>query len=290
MIYTEQEGTERSQAHLRRAEQRLERYRTPGTKHPIYDFLFEYYPVRPTHLKSWHPGFGAALAGDPPHAQWRDYHRTACGVELDLAAFWQRRGSAIDYIGNLLSRTAARPARFDCFGLHEWAMVYRTDNPRHDLPLRLGQARTNEVVEKHNLRCSHYDAYRFFTPPARPLNLTVLRREDQPECDQGGCVHVTMDLYKWAWKLGPLVPGELLHECFDLAIAARELDMEASPYDCRDWGLGVVAIETTAGKNEYVRRQRVLAERAEPIRHRLINIVDDVQRARLDGYGASLHT
>lgn len=290
MIYTEQEWTERSQAHLRRAEQRLERYRNPGTKHPIYDFLFEYYPVRPTHLKSWHPGFGAALAGDPPHAQWRDYHRTARGVELDLAAFWQRRGSAIDYIGNLLSRTAARPARFDCFGLHEWAMVYRTDNPRHDLPLRLGQARTNEVVEKHNLRCSHYDAYRFFTPPARPLNLTVLRREDQPECDQGGCVHVTMDLYKWAWKLGPLVPGELLHECFDLAIAARELDMEASPYDCRDWGLGVVAIETTAGKNEYVRRQRVLAKRAEPIRHRLINIVDDVQRARLDGYGASLHT
>lgn len=290
MIYTEQEWTERSQAHLQRAEQRLERYRNPGTKHPIYDFLFEYYPVRPTHLKSWHPGFGAALAGDPPHAQWRDYHRTARGVELDLAAFWQRRGSAIDYIGNLLSRTAARPARFDCFGLHEWAMVYRTDNPRHDLPLRLGQARTNEVVEKHNLRCSHYDAYRFFTPPARPLNLTVLRREDQPECDQGGCVHVTMDLYKWAWKLGPLVPGELLHECFDLAIAARELDMEASPYDCRDWGLGVVAIETTAGKNDYVRRQRALAERAEPIRHRLINIVDDVQRARLDGYGASLHT
>ena len=290
MIYTEQEWTERSQAHLQRAEQRLERYRNPGTKHPIYDFLFEYYPVRPTHLKSWHPGFGAALAGDPPHAQWRDYHRTARGVELDLAAFWQRRGSAIDYIGNLLSRTAARPARFDCFGLHEWAMVYRTDNPRHDLPLRLGQARTNEVVEKHNLRCSHYDAYRFFTPPARPLNLTVLRREDQPECDQGGCVHVTMDLYKWAWKLGPLVPGELLHECFDLAVAARELDMEASPYDCRDWGLGVVAIETTAGKNDYVRRQRALAERAEPIRHRLINIVDDVQRARLDGYGASLHT
>ncbi|MEY8209323.1 hypothetical protein [Corynebacterium sp. MNWGS58] len=290
MIYTEQEWTERSQAHLQRAEQRLERYRNPGTKHPIYDFLFEYYPVRPTHLKSWHPGFGTALAGDPPHAQWRDYHRTARGVELDLAAFWQRRGSAIDYIGNLLSRTAARPARFDCFGLHEWAMVYRTDNPRHDLPLRLGQARTNEVVEKHNLRCSHYDAYRFFTPPARPLNLTVLRREDQPECDQGGCVHVTMDLYKWAWKLGPLVPGELLHECFDLAIAARELDMEASPYDCRDWGLGVVAIETTAGKNDYVRRQRALAERAEPIRHRLINIVDDVQRARLDGYGASLHT
>ena len=290
MIYTEQEWTSHAADHLQRAEDRLARYRNPGKKHPIYDFLFEYYPVRPTHLKTWHPGFGSALEGNPPHEDWRDYRRSERGVELDLEAFWQRRGSAIDYIGHLLTRTAARPARFDCFGLHEWAMVYRTKNPRHDLPLRLGAEGTNDLVDKHDLRCTHYDAFRFFTPPARPLNITVLGREDQPECDQRGCVHVTMDLYKWAWKLGPLVPGELLHQCFDLAIAARELDMEASPYDCRAWGLGVVAIETTAGKTEYVRRQRELAARAEPIRHRLINIVDNAQRARLGGYGASLHT
>ncbi|WP_049167594.1 hypothetical protein [Corynebacterium propinquum] len=290
MIYTEQEWTSHAAKHRQRAEDRLARYRNPGKKHPIYDFLFEYYPVRPTHLRTWHPGFGTVLEGNPPHADWRDYRRSERGVELDLEAFWQRRGCAIDYIGDLLTRTAARPARFDCFGLHEWAMVYRTKNPRHDLPLRLGAEGTNDLVDKHDLRCTHYDAFRFFTPPARPLSITVLGREDQPECDQGGCVHVTMDLYKWAWKLGPLVPGELLHECFDLAIAARELDMEASPYDCRAWGLGVVAIETTAGKNEYVARQRELAARAEPIRHKLINIVDNAQRARLGGYGASLHT
>ena len=190
MFYTEQKWTSHAAEHRQRAEDRLARYRNPGKKHPIYDFLFEYYPVRPTHLRTWHPGFGTVLEGNPPHADWRDYRRSERGVELDLEAFWQRRGCA------------------------------------------------NDVVDKHDLRCTHYDAYRFFTPPARPLNITVLGREDQPECDQGGCVHVTMDLYKWAWKLGPLVPGELLHECFDLAIAARELDMEASPYDCRAWGLG----------------------------------------------------
>lgn len=55
-------------------------------------------------------------------------------------------------------------------------------------------------------------------------------------------------------------------------------------------GLAWLPSKLPQEKNEYVRRQRVLAERAEPIRHRLINIVDDVQRARLDGYGASLHT
>lgn len=290
MIFTEQEWTAQADAHLARAEERLDRYRNPGMKHPVYDFLFEYYPVRPTHLKRWHPGVGSAMQGDPPHAHWRDYHRTERGVELNAQSLWQRRGSAIGYIRDLLARTAERPARFDCFGLHEWAMVYRSEAPRHDLPLRLGAKGTNEVVEKHDLRCTHYDAFRFFTPPARPLNITVLNREDQLDCDQGGCVHVTMDLYKWAWKLGPLVPGELLHQCFDLAVSARELDMEASPYDCRDWGLGVIAVETTAGKNEYVARQRQLAARAEPLRHRLINIVDHAQRARLGSYGASLHT
>lgn len=87
-----------------------------------------------------------------------------------------------------------------------------------------------------------------------------MTREGQPDSDQAGCVHATMDLYKWAWKLGPLVPGELFIETLELAIEARTLDMEASPYDCRGWGFGVVPIETAAGKAEYVERQRGLAQ------------------------------
>ena len=43
-------------------------------KHPVYDFLFEYYPVRPSHLRRWHPGLGRVLPGRTPHAEWRDYH------------------------------------------------------------------------------------------------------------------------------------------------------------------------------------------------------------------------
>ena len=142
--------------------------------------------------------------------------------------------------------------RDSCFGMHEWAMVYRTERPRHDLPLRLGAAGTDAVVESHQLKCSHFDAYRFFAPAARPLNLTVLEREDQIAQDQPGCVHVTMDLYKWAAKLGPVVPGELLLDAFELAARARQLDMEASPYDCRSLGFDVVAVETNEGKAEYV--------------------------------------
>ena len=85
------------------------------------------------------------------------------------------------------------------------------------------------------------------------------------------CTNLDFALYKWAWKLGPLVPGELFLGTFRLAVAARTLDMEASPYDCREWGFGVVPIETPAGKSEYVRRQRALADASEPLRARLVS-------------------
>lgn len=268
--------------HEDRAADRLARFRHPGSYHPVYDFLFEYYPVRPSHLKRWHPGAGVVLADRPdgqpaPQAEWRDYTRTPQGVTVNIAAFLARRGSAVDYIRDLLSHIALNPTQFDCFGLHEWAMLYHCDSPRHDLPLRLGKEGTNEVVESHRLKCTHYDAFRFFTPPARPLNLTVLTREGQPQSDQAGCLHANMDLYKWAWKLGPIVPGDVFLDALDLAIDARVLDMEASPYDCREWGFGVVPIETAAGKNEYVHRQRELTRRAKPLRDRLVELIEDAQ-------------
>lgn len=271
---------EQMAAHEARADDRLARFRH-AEYHPVYDFLFEYYPVRPSHLRRWHPGFGVGLLGVPPHVTWRDY-RTANGVtSVDVDALWERRGSSLEYMRDLMAATRTNPASFDCFGLHEWAMVYRTDSPRHTLPLRLGADGTNEVVETHRIRCTHYDAFRFFTEPARPLNFTVLSRERQIETDQVGCVHATMDLYKWCWKLGPLVPGNLFLDALDLAIEARQLDMEASPYDCRELGLGVVPIETAEGKAEYVRRQRALAEKGKPLRDRLVALVDSAQAARL---------
>ncbi|VTQ80764.1 Uncharacterised protein [Corynebacterium pseudotuberculosis] len=50
--------------------------RKTGAKHPVFDFLFEYYPVRIAHLERWHPGFGVHLIHEkdrlPPQAQWKD--------------------------------------------------------------------------------------------------------------------------------------------------------------------------------------------------------------------------
>lgn len=272
----------RADAHARRADalcaDHLDR-RSRGIRHPVWDFLFEYYPVRPGTLRRWRPGLGVALAGaDDPRARGhiahlRDYVVGPDGVaRLDAAAHAARRGDAIDYIADLLSATMANAAHYDCFGLHEWAMVYRADETRHPVPLRLGAAGTDAVVESHRVRCTHYDAYRFFTPAAAPLNETRPTRATQPACEQAGCLHANMDLYKWATKLGPLVPGELWLDSFELARDIRRLDMEASPYDLAGHGFAPVRIETPEGKAEYVSRQRELARRAEPIRAALLGL------------------
>src|SRR5699024_10541518 len=99
-------------------------------------------------------------------------------------------------------------------------------------------------------------------------------REAQVAHDNPACLHVGMDLYKWSMKLSPLLPSDLLLDCFEQARETRVLDMEASPYDLRPLGYGVVAIETAAGKSEYVRRQRDLAQRADRIRERIFAVMD----------------
>ena len=176
----------------------------------------------------------------------------------------------IESIRRLLLATASRPATYGCFGLHEWAMVYRTDEVRHPWPLRLEAGGTDTVVESHRVACSHFDAFRFFTASARPLNTLQPQRDDRHEHEQPGCLHAGMDLYKHAFRLTPLVPSELVADCFAIAWDIRELDMRASPYDLGDLGYEPVRIETPEGKAEYVAAQRSFAERGAPLRERLV--------------------
>jgi len=156
-------------------------------------------------------------------------------------------------------------------------MVYRQtqDEVRHNAwPLRLGAAGTDAVVEASRIRCSHFDAFRFYTAPARPLNLLQPTRESQAANEQPGCLHANMDLYKWAYKLNPLTSAELIADCFEFARDIRTLDMRASPYDLAELGCPPVPIETADGRAEYVRHQRDFAERAAPLRAALIECCD----------------
>jgi hypothetical protein len=255
--------------------------RRSGTRHPVEDFLFTYYSYRPAQLRRWHPGHGVAMEGATGFGP--AYTRDGAGrVVLDTAALLDRRRGSIDWIHRLLVATADRPAHFGCFGMHEWAMVYRQAETRHGQPLRLGSRGTSAVVEELTVRCSHFDAFRFFTPPARPLNVLQPTRDTQADHEQPGCLHANMDVYRWAYKLSPLIPSELVADCFALAREIRALDMRASPYDLTGLGFAPIRVETPEGRAEYVRCQRAFADRAAILRRRLIDICGNFSGTPLD--------
>jgi hypothetical protein len=265
-------------AHVARADELTRGWREragTGASHPVDDYLYTYYPYKPRLLRRWHPGANIVLtdASASDRATWKWYASDADGVRLDTQAFRRANGATIDFITRLLSATASRTPQFACFGLHEWAMVYRSEETRHEVPLRLGQEGTDAVVDAHPIACSHFDAYRFFTPAAIGLNKLKPTRETQPLMEQSGCLHAGMDVYKWATKLVPMLPGDLLLDCFELARDIRELDMRASPYDLSDWGYSPVAIETPEGKAEYVAAQRGFAVRGDALRARVVAAV-----------------
>ena len=83
------------------------------------------------------------------------------------------------------------------------------------------------------------------------------------------------DLYRWAFKLTPAVPSNILMDAFDLARRARTRHAQF-PYDVRQLGLANIPIETPAGKAEHVREQRAIADASRPIRHRLIEAIERV--------------
>lgn len=283
------EWAERQRAHVARvsewADSRIARA-TRDIPDPVYDFLFEYYPFRPSHLKRWSPGVGVVLQDALAHElDWADDFQVGPdGAYIPYTSFPERRRPFLEWAHKYLTGIADRPPQFSCFGLHEWAMVYRCEAPRHSqVPMRLSPEEIDQVVESSDLRCTHYDAFRFFTPGAAPLNKNPLTRELTTDFDQRACIHVTMDLYRFAHKIAPWCSSELIADAFLLAADARRVDMRASPYDLQADGLEPIRVETTSGREEYINEQRRLADLAVPIRQRLIAVYRELINAYKDG-------
>lgn len=242
-------------------------------KDPVLDFLFEYYAFRPSHLKRWSPGFGVLLedADQQSAPPISELTITDSGAYLDLDHFPDNRKSSARWILSLLQNSLEKDPSFGCFGMHEWAMVYKADRVRHNhLSLRMPQDELANFVESRPLICTHYDAFRFFTEPAKPMNKFNLSRDSFADTEQAGCLHTNMDLYKWAFKLFPWISSEIIRSAFLLAVDTRRIDMKASPYDLRDRGLQPIKIETKEGRQEYVERQKEIYQRSIPIRKQLI--------------------
>lgn len=275
------EWRERALMHRERAQRWTQPHRRRQARHephPVYDFLFQYYSHSAGRLETWHPAPHEAIL-DTPEARKRFrgpvYRATEGVIVRDPEALSAGRRARMENALRILTSTRERPAHFGCFGLHEWAMVYGGHDVRHGdiAPLRLPQRAVDELVASRPLVCSHFDAFRFFAPDARPLNRVQLAMSHRQDGEQPGCIHANMDLYRWAYTAMPWIGSDLLWACFELAAELRVLDMQASPYDLRALGFEPVPVETPEGRDEYQRRQRALSERAGVLRDRLIDVI-----------------
>jgi len=281
---------DRAAAHRARAERHTlaaRRRRDHGEAHPVEDFLFQYYPYPFVLLELWQPGCGVALewrgTGEsplPPPFAGRCYSLADGFLFADPEKLPAKERERLGWIRELLVATRERVPNFACHGLHEWAMVYRGREVRHEktTPLRLPQAEIDALVESRAICCSHHDAFRFFAAEARPLNRLQPTLESRINLEQPGCVHANMDLYKWAAKAVPWVGSELLLDTFELALELRDLDMRASPYDLTAWGREAICIETAEGRRIYEVEQRRLAAKAAEVRERLIAGLESIER------------
>lgn len=255
--------------------------RKAGKIHPVHDFLFTYYGLSPQKLKQWVPSF----------VQNIEFDFYDLGQYPWLNDFWYQTDSGIlscnrkkltpnmlglaSFVANLCRNILDRQSRFGCFGLHEWAMVYKCpqSNIRYqDRPLRLSQVELARFVESQKLCCTHYDAFRFFTEEAKPLNLLNPVLETRLQMEQGGCVHANMDLYKWSTKLWPWVGSDFIAKSFFFAVECRELDMRASPYDLTLDGFSPICVENEEGRKLYQKEQQILADKAIPLRQELFEL------------------
>jgi hypothetical protein len=281
MPITIPDWTARAAAHAARvapwADAFLQR-RSRNAKHPVDDFLFTYYNFSPAKLKQWLPSFEERLEVDEAVLETHPWLRNRWSVirdgvlALDSGLLDEAVRRAAIFITQLSANILARPARLRCFGLHEWAMVYQLtpEQVRHSgYQLRMSAEDLARFIESQTICCSHYDAFRFFTPEARPLNTVQPTLESRLDNEQGACLHANMDLYKWAYKLWPWCGSELIADAFLLSQEGRDLDMRASPYELASMGYPPLRIETEEGRAQYQREQQALAAKAVPVRERL---------------------
>ena len=91
--------------------------RSHGLKHPVDDFLFEYYPISPNKLMTWHPGYGTYLEATAddlevfPHVIYEFRNNL-----IQLRQSWiEQRIEQIHATQNFLTVTSQRPTRTGCF-------------------------------------------------------------------------------------------------------------------------------------------------------------------------------
>lgn len=268
--------------------------------HPIYNFLHRYYRYSKEDLRRYSPGMYVYLKDFQkanPLIKDRVSNKLLIFDDLGGAYFSKNnleeklKASTLVFLMRnfeLLKATSKRSPFFGCFGMHEWAMLYSGNQNgskpyncyQKQLKTRVNQDTIDSVVRSSGLlKCTHFDAWRFFHPDAQSINsFQKITRDDQLELEQPGCVHANMDLFRFAFHIYPLISSDLLLKVLEIALWARKIDLRASPYDVSMY-LGCeepLLVETSEGRKKYIKEQEKLATEAFPIRKELLDIYMNV--------------
>src|SRR5271154_5559972 len=108
-------------------------------------------------------------------------------------------------------------------------------------------------------------------PLLHPRSRTTQRGLAQPRHATGlGAARLPAREHGSVQMVVQVEPADRLRDAARLPGTAREIDMRASPYDLSDYGYTPIAVEHAAGRAEYVRCQKAVATRAEPLRAALL--------------------
>lgn len=264
-------------------------------EHPIFNFLHTYYRYSSESIMKWSPGVASVDCLESTIIEGVTQADVDEGLLHDKYICLDQESGTAKYSVEALSKdkkkldlftrnrdilrsSSTRQPVFSCYGLHEWAMLYKNNEKKQSLQLRLPQEKIDEVVESVPLRCTHYDAFRFFEKSAQRFNKIQLTRATQVAREQPACIHATMDLFKYAYSIYPLCSADLLRDSLKVALKARYIDMRASPYDVSTFAgcEEPIHVETEEGKALYAREQEALMELSAPLRSRLTAVYDSV--------------
>jgi hypothetical protein len=208
--------------------------------HPIYNFIFIYFFFNQKILFQYSPGMNVEIEMESDIEQLASLNLVPELQPIDPhsshyfhISFQQKKITKkfLQRTLTLLKSVESKLPSFWCFGLHEWAMLYHssqlpssTPKPSsslfQSLPLRVTAQQIESLINPSSsstqpsplprLRCTHFDAIRFFTPSSLPLNAITPTptRKTVHQFDQPGCVHVNMDLFKYGICL---LPSSFIH-------------------------------------------------------------------------------
>ena len=256
-----------------------------GEAHPVWDFLFSYYSLRPRQLRRWHPGYGVALGGAsarPLPGPRRLRHARRDGGRHPRASAGSR-ADTVAFIADLLRATAAsaRPT--------ELLRAARVGDGLPDAPtsatsrFRCGWAPRAPTRWSSRCRCAAATSTPTGSSPSPPR--AAQRRAAEPavagrhrtagvRARQHGSVQVVLQTR----PAGGVGAADGLPRPRRRCPRARHACQPVRPGRTTDFA--PIAIETPAGRTEYVRRQQDVADRAAPLRAALLSRCDAAARPR----------